>query len=209
LVHSNATAAQEQYTHYANQTRKKVTIKKDDILLNTKELDFTQYTSRIKSYLLDSLAPSKSYGWLTLLPLSFAFQAISNFTESSTPPNFTPANHLPELSLHLPTSFQNLLPRQSKPLLAKGLTLVPTNTECYGKATKTNIGFPANTLSKLTSSFSNLKTTHFGLSCKSQDIPVLSHNLPKCLKTYVLLGGGWCNDHSLAFSSPPIYLTLQ
>jgi hypothetical protein len=135
-----------------------------------------------KPYLLDSLALFKSCELLTLLPLRFASQTTSNFTESSIPPNSTPANHHLELSLHLPTLSPNSLPHQSKPLLAKGLTSVPTNTEYYGKATRINIGFPANILSKLTSSFSNLKTTHFGLSHKPQDMPVLSHNLSKASK---------------------------
>jgi hypothetical protein len=114
-----------------------------------------------KPYLSNSLVSFKSYELLTLLPLSFVSLATSNFTESSTPPNFTPANHLPELSLPSSTLSPNLLPHQSKPSLAKGLTSASTNTECYEKATKINIGSLANILSKLTSSSSNLKTTYF------------------------------------------------
>jgi hypothetical protein len=51
-----------------------------------------------KPYLLDSLTSFKSHKLFTLLPSSFTSLATSNFTESSTPPNFIPANHLSELS---------------------------------------------------------------------------------------------------------------
>jgi hypothetical protein len=47
IARANATKAQETMTHYANKTRKNVTIKVDDyVMLSTKILEQKQYTSR-------------------------------------------------------------------------------------------------------------------------------------------------------------------
>jgi hypothetical protein len=102
-------------------------IKEDDyVLLNTKKLDFIQYISRPNKALSTKfIGLFQVIQAVNLLSLNFVSLTTFNFTKSSTPPNFIPANHLPELSLSSPTLSPNLLPHQSKPLLAKGLTSVP------------------------------------------------------------------------------------